>query len=493
MLRKLKDMERLPENAILVTIDVVELYPHIPHEEGLQAIRRALDQREEQGIPTEDIVDLASIVLKNNNFVFDEKHFVQKSGTAIGTKMAPSYANLFMDDLERKIISASTLKPYMWLRFIDDVFMIWTHGEERLREFLDFINGFHNSIKFTWEWSQKKVNFLDIQIINNGGQVDTDLYVKPTDKHQYLTYNSCHSRGCKTSIPYAQAMRLKRICSTQEAFERRAEELTEFLVHRGYQRNMVRLRVQRAGAVPREIALTPRRRENGNRIPFVVSYHPCLPNIGGILRELQPVLESSERCKQAFKDLPVMAFRRPKSLKDYLVRARLKPADSGVREQGTVKCGNKRCMICKEHLKIGQSFTSKKTNKSYSINYHLDCNSENVVYLLSCRVCNLQYVGSTITSFRLRFNNHKSRIATHSKASRAYKDMDDPLYKHFCSAGHQGVKDVEVTLIDRVNGNECDLREKEGQWAYRLKTLTPDGLNTNDFFYSQNRKARVRH
>ena len=81
MLRKLKDMERLPENAILVTIDVVGLYPHIPHEEGLQAIRRALDQREEQGIPTEDIVDLASIVLKNNNFGFDEKHFVQKSGT----------------------------------------------------------------------------------------------------------------------------------------------------------------------------------------------------------------------------------------------------------------------------------------------------------------------------------------------------------------------------------------------------------------------------
>ena len=36
--------------------------------------------------------------------------------------------------------------------------------------------------------------------------------------------------------------------------------------------------------------------------------------------------------------------------------------------------------------------------------------------------------------------------------------------------------------LDRVNGNECDLREKEGQWAYRLKTLTPDGLNTNDFF-----------
>ena len=116
----------------------------------------------------------------------------------------------------------------MWLLFIDDVLMIWTQREEKLQEVLDYINGFYNSIKFTWEWSQKKVNFLDLQTINNEGKVDTDLYVKPTDKHQYLAYNSCHPRGCKTSIPYAQAMRL-----------RRAEGLTEFLVDCVYHRNMV--------------------------------------------------------------------------------------------------------------------------------------------------------------------------------------------------------------------------------------------------------------
>ena len=75
---------------------------------------------------------------------------------------------------------AARLKPY-------DIFMIWTHGEQKLLEFLEYINGPHNSIKFTWEWSRKKVNFLDIQIINNEGQIDPDLYVKPTDKHQYLT------------------------------------------------------------------------------------------------------------------------------------------------------------------------------------------------------------------------------------------------------------------------------------------------------------------
>ena len=106
--------------------------------------------------------------------------------------MAPSCAKLFMDDLEKNLISAARLKPYIWLRYINDIFVIWTHGEQKRLEFLEQINWSHNSITFTWEWSQKKVNFLDIQIINNERQIDTDVYVEPTDKHQYLTYNSCH-------------------------------------------------------------------------------------------------------------------------------------------------------------------------------------------------------------------------------------------------------------------------------------------------------------
>ena len=70
--------------------------------------------------------------------------------------------------------------------------------------------------------------------------------------------------------------------------------------------------------------------------------------------------------------------------------------------------------------------------------------------------------------------------------------MVDLIYKQFCSNGHHGIRDVEVMLIDRVN-DERELRDEEGQWAYRLGTLAPDGLNVNDIFYSQNRRARVRH
>ena len=76
------------------------LYPHIPHDERLTAVRKSLNNRCDSEIPKNDIVDLVELVLKNNNFEFDGKHYLQKRSTAIGTRMAPSYANLFMHNLE---------------------------------------------------------------------------------------------------------------------------------------------------------------------------------------------------------------------------------------------------------------------------------------------------------------------------------------------------------------------------------------------------------
>ena len=86
-----------------------------------------------------------------------------------------------------------------------------------------------------------------------------------------------------------------------------------------------------------------------------------------------------------------------------------------------------------DYLIEGDSFSSKVTGTSYSINHRLDCNFRNVVYLVSCKVCGLQYVGSTTTKFRLRFNNHKSRLRAHSKMSDANKVGIDIIYWHFYS------------------------------------------------------------
>ena len=90
-LKKIKNLGSFPENTILVTTDVVGLYPSIPHEAGF--------------------VKMAQFVLKNNFFEFNNNVFQQTSGTAIGTKFAPPYACIFMDQIETKFLRAQSHQP----------------------------------------------------------------------------------------------------------------------------------------------------------------------------------------------------------------------------------------------------------------------------------------------------------------------------------------------------------------------------------------------
>ena len=90
-LKNLKELGSLLKNAILCTIDVVGLYPNIPHKEGLASIRKHLDNRENKEVTTDTLVELADIVLKNKYFQFLGKTFKQKRGTAIATIFAPPY------------------------------------------------------------------------------------------------------------------------------------------------------------------------------------------------------------------------------------------------------------------------------------------------------------------------------------------------------------------------------------------------------------------
>ena len=134
-MKKLNELRDLPVDFILYTIDVVGLYPNIPHKEGLEPIRKALDKREDQTISTDSLILLTVCVLKNSVFKHDMRYFKQLNGTAIGTKIAPPYAVLFMGYLEDKILNSLVERALVWWRYIDDMFMIWQHGEETLKEF----------------------------------------------------------------------------------------------------------------------------------------------------------------------------------------------------------------------------------------------------------------------------------------------------------------------------------------------------------------------
>ena len=148
LLNIFKDIDVLPTNAMLVTLAVSSLYTNIQTNEGIDACRIALIQRTDMSVPTESICDLIRMTLIMNNIVFC---FIQRHGTAMGTLMAPAYADLFMGGFEKKALQNYPEKLHLWLRYIDDILMVWTHGGEKLNEFIKYLNSIHPTIKFTSE------------------------------------------------------------------------------------------------------------------------------------------------------------------------------------------------------------------------------------------------------------------------------------------------------------------------------------------------------
>ena len=142
-LRKMESMNPLPPETLLVTLDITSLYTNIPHDGGIQSCREIWDSRNTLEPPAECLVQLLTLVLKCNNFTFNGENYLLINGTAMGTKMAPSYANVFMGKLERQIISTSLFKPLSWFRFIDDVDMEWIESQQKLNAFIRHANNTH--------------------------------------------------------------------------------------------------------------------------------------------------------------------------------------------------------------------------------------------------------------------------------------------------------------------------------------------------------------
>ena len=134
----------------------------------------------------------------------------------MGTICAPAYANIFMANFELKYIYRYIKnKTKMFVRFIDDIFMIWTCSEQKLLDFMNDLNKKHRSIKFEFKYSQTQIKFLDVLVYkDHNSMLQTTIYRKQTDRQNYLDARSEHSKLLKDSIPYSQALQIKRICSS---------------------------------------------------------------------------------------------------------------------------------------------------------------------------------------------------------------------------------------------------------------------------------------
>ena len=116
--------------------------------------------------------------------------FTLTCGLAMGTKLAPALATIYIGQLEETLLSSRALKPEVWLRYIDDIFVVWAHSLSELHTFLAEINGVQKRIKFTTEISQQSYNFLDLTMYKSpsfreAGLLSTRIYYKPTNTFSF--------------------------------------------------------------------------------------------------------------------------------------------------------------------------------------------------------------------------------------------------------------------------------------------------------------------
>ena len=400
---------------------------------------------------------------------FNRKVKKQLSGSAIGTKFAPTYASIFMDKLENNFLKSQELTPLLWYRYIDDVFFIWTHGEEKLASFIDDLNNYRPNIKFTHKSNKEHIPFLDLNVSLSGNKLSTDLYIISTDRHQYLHYTFLHAEHTKKSVVYSQALRLSRICSEEKDFKKHIAEMKSWFSQRGYPQKLIETETSKVKFSSRKVF---HRTKVEKGVPLVVTYHLLLKTIGKIINDNLYLLYVNEEFKHLFTSGPMVFFRSSRKISSYLVRAKLYPVERSV---GSFNCKRPRCQIC-TYVNETDSFTSTVTGEIYKINHKFDCMEKCLIYLLTCNKCRKQYVGQTVDTFRYRWNNYRFNSRKHAHGISC---MQEHLYEHFCDSEHSGfLNDVSITFIDKTD--PTNPLQREDYWKHTLKTFAPYGLNIKE-------------
>ena len=226
-IEKLKEWyPELPPLYGILTIDYIAMYPSMPDNLVLPAVKEYLDSRLTKKPSTESTMKLLEITRKYNYFEFRNKIYKQNGGTSTGKKHAPDVCCLGAGKLEEDVIYPSKKfkhlavndesslddKERFYKRFIDDMIAATVGTQVQIKEYVGWMNTIWPGLKFTFDWSKKEITFLDVKLIMEKGKLETDKYIKPTNPQLYLHYNSNHPKSVFKAIVYGQAITVKVIC-----------------------------------------------------------------------------------------------------------------------------------------------------------------------------------------------------------------------------------------------------------------------------------------
>ena len=284
-------------------------------------------------------------------------------------------------------------------------------------------------------------------------------------------------------------------------FKRHCDEFSTRLRRRGYKPGLIKDGLRKAAALSRDDLLNNKHqqtRQRENRMIFATTYNPRLPDLHKKLAELQPILHASERCKTIFEHPPMIAYRRNRNLNDLLVSRRLPPdteistsntieldrnscvceecgrefpttrgklihykiahlkKDTTPAEDGFHKCGDKRCNTCTKGT-FGSTIHVSSTNKTFTIKQKITCKTSNVIYCVTCKKCQAQYIGETGQEIHNRQAGHLSDI----------KKMITglPYVRHFMECG---IEHYTITGVEKVRSRDPLVRKARETFYKKL-------------------------
>jgi len=408
----------IPSSALFITLDVESMYTNILHKNGLESVKEAFKSWSNQPM-YQGVIELLELCLNSNDFEFDGNWFIQNSGTTMGTKWSPHYADIHMARFEKEALAKCANQPFLYLRYLDDIFIVWQHGRKAFLEFLRVFNCHQPPIKFKSTIHDNSIDFLDTTIYKDPtdpSRILTKVYFKPTDIHQLLEKTSFHPRHTFAGILKSQITRFYRICSEQSEFENAWSILYRSSAKRKYSKRWMR------------------------RIKFKT------------VLELKYQALETEPCS----------------------------SNPGSSKSGCFRCNKSQCVTC-DIITECQNFISATTGEIFSINSKMNCDSKNLIYLYSCKLCRHQYVGETNQTLRERANGHRYEIRR--------KNKDHPLYSHLLNFHFPDPYDnhdddnFTLTPIESIEdsgsriANKLERLKRESYWIVLLGTLKPYGLN----------------
>ena len=307
--------------------------------------------------------------------------------------------------------------------------------------------------------------------ITDDGRLKTKLHTKPTDRQNYLHRNSAHPNPLLKSIPFGQALRVKRICSDEEEYKTSIKQLKESFLKRGYRNEEINQQLDRANNVERDSLFESKTKTPNNRVMLITKYNRTNPDLKKILDKHWHLLQLDDKLGEVFKEPPMIAYRKNRTISNLLSKKQIE------KNGFSRACHPEKKLKCCKLITETNNFSSNITKKTYKIHHTSDCKSKNVIYLLECKLCPVQYVGKAETELHFRLSNYRSEVK---------KPDPTPSAKHFQLPGHVFEEHARFTIIERIENPPSNktaktqlIEQREDRWMSELKTLMPNGINAS--------------